>query len=384
MEIEFTPEQRRFRDELRTYLVRMMTDALTREVDGGFEGGGPEFRKAMRQMGRDGLLGLSWPKEYGGQERSAIEQFIFADEIQAVGFPLPFLTLNTIGPVLQRYGNEAQRRDFLPRILAGEVFFSVGYSEPDAGTDLASLKTRAVRDGDEWVITGQKMWTSLAEYADYIWLAARTDPAAEKHSGISMFLVPTAAKGFSFQPIRTVGGVTTNATFYDDVRVPAENLIGGENNGWRLITKQLNFERISLMTVGLLRRNLEAVTEWARSTIVDGHRVVDTPWVQQNLARIYAKVQVLRLMNWKQAWAAASGLPNMADSSSIKVYGSELSIEAYRAAGTLAKGSPGAVLQGKIESSYRNGLILTFGAGTNEIQRDIIAMAGMGLPHYMY
>ena len=391
MEIEFTPEQRRFRDELRTYLVRMMTDALTREVDGGFEGGGPEFRKAMRQMGRDGLLGLSWPKEYGGQERSAIEQFIFADEIQAVGFPLPFLTLNTIGPVLQRYGNEAQRRDFLPRILAGEVFFSVGYSEPDAGTDLASLKTRAVRDGDEWVITGQKMWTSLAEYADYIWLAARTDPAAEKHSGISMFLVPTAAKGFSFQPIRTVGGVTTNATFYDDVRVPAENLIGGENNGWRLITKQLNFERISLMTVGLLRHNLEAVTEWARSTIVDGHRVVDTPWVQQNLARIYAKVQVLRLMNWKQAWAAASGLPNMADSSSIKVYGSELSIEAYRAmlevtgaAGILAKGSPGAVLQGKIESSYRNGLILTFGAGTNEIQRDIIAMAGMGLPHYMY
>jgi 3-oxocholest-4-en-26-oyl-CoA dehydrogenase alpha subunit len=391
MELEFTPEQRRFRDELRAYLADMMTDALSREVDGGFEGGGPEFRKAMKQMGRDGLLGLSWPKEHGGQGRSAIEQFIFADEIQAVRFPLPFLTLNTIGPVLRKYGSESQRRFFLPRILAGDIFFSVGYSEPDAGTDLASLKTRAVRDGDEWVISGQKMWTSLAEYADYIWLAARTDPAAEKHSGISMFLVPTSAKGFSRQPIRTVGGVTTNATFYDDVRVPAENLIGGENNGWRLITKQLNFERISVMTVGLLRRNLEAVTEWARETRVDGHRVIDTPWVQQNLARIYAKVQVLRLMNWKQAWAAAKGLPNMADSSSIKVYGSELNIEAYRAmlevtgaAGILAKGSPGAVLQGRIESSYRNGLILTFGAGTNEIQRDIIAMAGMGLPHYKY
>lgn len=206
-----------------------------------------------------------------------------------------------------------------------------------------------------------------------------------------MFLVPTSAKGFSRQPIHTVGGVTTNATFYDDVRVPAENLIGGENNGWRLITKQLNYERISLMTVGLLRRNLEAATEWARATIVDGRRVIDTPWVQQNLARIYAKVQVLRLMNWKQAWAAAQGLPSMADSSSIKVYGSELNIEAYRAmlevtgaAGMLGKGSPGAVLHGKIESSYRNGLILTFGGGTNEIQRDIIAMAGMGLPHYKY
>lgn len=191
MELDFTLAERRFRDELRAYLARMMTPALVRETDGGFEGGGPEFRKAMRQMGRDGLLGINWPKAYGGQERSAIEQFIFADEIQAVRFPFPFLTLNTIGPVLQRYGTEAQRRFFLPRILAGEIFFSVGYSEPDAGTDLASLKTRAVRDGDEWVITGQKMWTSLAEYADYVWLAARTDPNAEKHSGISMFLVPT-------------------------------------------------------------------------------------------------------------------------------------------------------------------------------------------------
>jgi alkylation response protein AidB-like acyl-CoA dehydrogenase len=391
MELELSAEQRRFRDELRAYLTRMMTPALAREVDGGFEGGGPEFRKAMRQMGRDGLLGLNWPREYGGQERSAIEQFLFADEVQAVGFPLPFLTLNTIGPILQKYGSESQRRFFLPRILAGEIFFSVGYSEPDAGTDLASLKTRAVRDGDEWVINGQKMWTSLAEYADYVWLAARTDPEAEKHSGISMFLVPTSSPGFSRQPIRTVGGVTTNATFYDDVRVPAENLIGGENQGWRLITKQLNYERISLMTVGLLRRNLEAVTEWARTTPVDGRRVVDTPWVQHNLARIYAKVQVLRLMNWKQAWAAAAGFPNMADSSAIKVFGSELNLEAYRAmlevigaAGVLTRGSPGAVLQGRIESSYRNGLILTFGGGTNEIQRDIIAMAGMGMPHYRY
>ena len=391
MELDFTPAQRKFRDELRGYLADMMTDALVREVAGGFEGGGPEFRKAMQRMGKDGLLGISWPKEYGGQERSAIEQFIFADEIQAVGFPFPFLTLNTIGPILRKYGSEEQRRYFLPKILAGEIFFSVGYSEPSAGTDLASLTTKAVRDGDEWVINGQKMWTSLAEYADYIWLAARTDPAAEKHSGLSMFLVPTTSKGFSRQPIRTLGGVSTNATFYDDVRVPAENLIGGENNGWRLIVGQLNHERISLMTVGLLRRNLEAVTAWARQTRIDGQRVIDKPWVQQNLARLYAKVQVLRLMNWKQAWAATKGQPNMADSSSIKVFGSELSLEAYRAmlevtgvAGILGKGSPGAVLHGKIESSYRNGLILTFGAGTNEVQRDIIAMAGMGMPYEKY
>jgi 3-oxocholest-4-en-26-oyl-CoA dehydrogenase alpha subunit len=389
MEIDYTPEQRRFRDGLRAYFADMMTDALAGELSGAWEGGGPEFRKAMKRMGKDGLLGVSWPKQYGGQERSPVEQFLFADEVQASGFPFPFLTLNTVGPMLREHGTEAQSRYFCPRILAGEIFFAIGYSEPAAGTDLASLRTTAARDGDEWVINGQKMWTSLAEYADYVWLAARTDPAAKKHRGLSIFLVPTSAKGFSRQPIRTVGGVSTNATFYDEVRVPAENLIGGENNGWRLIVGQLNHERISLMTVGRMRRNLEAVTAWARTTPIDGGHVIDKPWVQQNLARVYAKLQVLRLMNWKQAWAAEKAQPAMADSSAIKVYGSELHMEAYRALlevlgapGIIAGGSPGAVLKGTIESSYRNGLILTFGGGTNEIQRDIIAMAGLGMPHY--
>ncbi len=389
MELDLTAEQRKFRDELRCYFGDMMTGALTTELSSGGEGGGPEFRRAMKQMGQDGLLGISWPKQYGGQERSAIEQFIFADEVQAIGFPLPFLTLSTVGPTLREYGTQEQSQYFCPKILAGEIFFAIGYSEPAAGTDLASLQTTAVRDGDEWVINGQKMWTSLAQYADYIWLAARTDPKAKKHRGLSIFLVPTTSKGYSRQVIRTVGGVSTNATFYDDVRVPAENLIGGEHNGWRLITGQLNHERISLTTVGMLRRSLEGVTEWARATQVDGQRVIDKPWVQHNLARVYAKMQVLRLMNWKQTWLAEKGQLQMAGSSAIKVYGSEFQIEAYRALmevlsaqGILAKGSPGAVLQGKIESSYRNGLILTFGGGTNEIQRDIIAMAGMGMPNY--
>jgi alkylation response protein AidB-like acyl-CoA dehydrogenase len=389
MQLDFTPEQRKFRDYLRTYFADMMTDALVDELSTTLEGGGPLFRKAMQQMGQDGLLGLSWPKKYGGQERSAMEQFVFADEVQAAGFPLPFLTLNTVGPTLREYGTEEQRKYFCPRILAGEIFFAIGYSEPGAGTDLASLQTSAVRDGDEWIINGQKMWTSLAGYSDYIWLAARTDPKAKKHRGLSIFLVPTASEGYSRQRIRTVGGVSTNATFYDDVRVSADHLIGGENNGWRLITGQLNHERISLMTVGRMRRDIASVTEWARETQVDGARVIDKEWVQQSLARVYAKAEVLRLMNWKQAWAAEKGQPQMADSSAIKVFGSELQIEAYRAlieilgaSGIVAKGSPGAALQGKMESSYRNGLILTFGGGTNEIQRDIIAMAGMGMPNY--
>lgn len=389
MEFDFTPAQQAFRDELRDYFAKLMSESLVKEFRSDTEGGGPLFRAAMKQMGRDGLLGVGWPREHGGQGRTPIEQFIFADEIQTAGFPLPFLTLNTVGPTLRHYGTDAQKAYFLPKILAGELFIAIGYSEPGAGTDLASLQTTAVRDGDEWVIHGQKMWTSLAGYSDYIWLAARTDPSKSKHRGLSMFMVPTTAAGYSRQAIRTVGGVTTNATFYDGVRVPADALIGGENNGWALITGQLNHERISLMSIGPIRRNLREITEWAKETRIDGARVVDKPWVRENLARVYAKVQTLRLMNWKQAWAAQAGQPNLADASAIKVYGSELNMEAYRllmeitnARAGLGPNSPGAVLQGRIESAYKNGLIVTFGGGANEVQRDIIAMAGMGLPHY--
>lgn len=389
MELDFSPEQTAFRDSLREYFATMMTPELIKELREDGEGGGPLFRAAMKQMGRDGLLGVGWPEEYGGQGRTAIEQFIFADEVQTAGFPLPFLTLNTVGPTIMQYGNAEQKADILPKVLKGEIFFAIGYSEPSAGTDLASLKTAAVKDGLEWVIKGQKMWTSLAGYADYIWLAARTDPQVPKHRGLSMFLIPTSAKGYSRQQIRTVGGVTTNATFYDDVRVADEMLIGGEGNGWSLITGQLNHERISLTSVGPIRRNFRDTVAWARETRVDGARVIDKPWVRHNLARIYSKIQVVRLMNWKQAWAAQEGEPHPASASAVKVFGSELNIEAYRAmleitngCGNIGGDSFGAVLQGRIESSYRNGLILTFGGGTNEVQRDIIAMAGMGLPHY--
>jgi alkylation response protein AidB-like acyl-CoA dehydrogenase len=389
MELDFSAEQKKFRDELRIYFEDMMDDALVAELRTEGEGGGPLFRAAMKRMGADGLLGVGWPAEYGGQGRTPMEQFIFADEVQAVGFPLPFLTLNTVGPTIMRYGTDEQKAEILPKVLAGEIFFAIGYSEPAAGTDLASLQTSAQRDGEEWVINGQKMWTSLAGYSDFIWLAARTDPDAPKHRGLSMFLVPTTSEGYSRQKIMTVGGVTTNATFYDGVRVPSDALIGGENNGWSLITGQLNHERISLTSVGPIRRSLRDVVEWARDTKVDGQRVIDKGWVRQNLARVYAKVQVVRLMNWKQAWAAQEGQPHPAMASACKVFGSELNIEAYRAMmeitsarANIGGDGQGAVLQGRIESGYRNCLILTFGGGTNEVQRDIVAMAGMGLPHY--
>ena len=389
MHLDFSPEQKTFRTDIRKYFDGMMTAELVEEIRGSGEGGGPLYQKALRQMGSDALLGVGWPKEYGGQGRSLIDQYIFADEVQRAGFPLPFLTLGTVGPTLMRYGTEEQKNWFLPRILRGELHIAIGYSEPDAGTDLASLKTSAVRIGEKWVINGQKMWTSLANYADFVWLAARTDPDVKKHRGISMFLVPTTAEGFKISPIMTVGGVRTNATFYDDVEVPLDALIGGENNGWSLITGQLNHERVSLSNVGPLHRLLGEVTEWARTAKRGSGKVIDQPWVQSNLAKCLAKIEVLRLMNWKQAWASTQGSLNPASSSTIKVFSSEFYIEGYRlllevlgSHATLLGDSPGAVLRGRVDSSYRNSLILTFGGGTNEVQRDIIAMAGMGLPHY--
>jgi alkylation response protein AidB-like acyl-CoA dehydrogenase len=387
MYIDYSPEQRALREELRAYFARMMTPELLQEISGS-EGGGPLYRKALRQMGADGWLGIGWPKEWGGQGRTPIEQFIFSDEVQRAGFPLPFLTLNTVGPTLARFGTEPQRQEFLPKILKGELHFAIGYSEPGAGTDLASLTTRAVRDGDDYVINGSKVFTSLADYADYIWLAARTNPDAPKHRGISMLMVSTRLPGFKLTPIWTMGGVRTNATYYENVRVPASCLVGKENEGWSLIVNQLNHERVSLSPYGSLAKLCEESRVWAQQTkLADGRRVIDQPFVRANLARAHAKLEVLKLMNWKQAWCMTRGSLQPADASATKVFATEFYVEAYRllleifgAAGALRAGSPDAVLRGRVERMYRTTLILTFGGGTNEVQREIIAAAGLQMP----
>ncbi|MGI9591797.1 MAG: acyl-CoA dehydrogenase family protein [Myxococcota bacterium] len=393
MRFELSEEQQTYRQKLRAYFDRVINprmDELRREMKQSREGGGPIFRSILEQMGADGYLGIGWPTEYGGQGRGPIEQYVFTEEVQRTGFPLPFLTLNTVGPTIRRFGSETQKADFLPKVLAGKLLFAIGYSEAEAGTDLAGLKTKAERDGDHWVINGAKMWTSLADHADYIWLAARTDPQAPKHKGISMFLVPTTSEGYKCVPITTIGGVRTNATFYENVRVPAENLIGGENLGWSLITGQLNEERVSLSNFAPIERLLGETVAWARETkLADGTRAIDRPFVRSNLARVHAKVRALKLLNFRLAWNAQHQTLHPADASAVKVYGSEFYVEAYNALlecfgvlGAVQDASPGAILRGRVESSYRNTLILTFGGGTNEVQRDIIAMTKLAMPHY--
>jgi len=387
MYIDLTPEQKKLKKELRAYFAEIVTDEVLDEIR-GTEGGGPLYTKALRKMGKDGWLGIGWPKAFGGQDRAPIEQFLFFDEVQRAGFPIPFLTLCTVGPTLIKYGTEEQKAKMLPPIVRGELHFAIGYSEPGAGTDLASLKTRAVRDGDDYIVNGQKVFTSLAEYADYVWLAVRTDPNAPKHKGISILMVDTKLPGFSLTPIHTIGGNRTNATFFDNVRVPASMLVGRENEGWRLITTQLNHERVALLAPGPILRFVEEVTAWAREAKeAGGKRVFDLPWVRENLARSEAHAHVLELLAWRQASSIEQGKLDPAESSTVKVFGSESFVKIFQwlleimgQPGYLKVGSPGALLRGRIEMYYRTALVLTFGGGTNEVQRDIIAMAGLGMP----
>jgi alkylation response protein AidB-like acyl-CoA dehydrogenase len=379
MHLAFTPEQTALATEMRAYFAALKDSVENEDTDES------TYTRYVRRMGSDGWLGIGWPEEYGGAARGPIDQMIFVEESHWAGVPLPLLTLNSVGPTLMALGTEQQKRDFLPRILAGEMHFAIGYTEPNAGTDLASLETRAVRDGDEYVVNGQKVFTSAIEHADYVWLAVRTDPELPKHKGLSVLLVPTDTPGFSWTPLRTMAGEFTSSTFYEDLRVPVGNLVGEENQGWKLITNQLNHERVAICPASGLLRSIHEVREWAQQThLADGRRIIDQEWVRTTLARVHARTELLKLMNWRIAADRALG---PAAASATKVFGTELALEVYQAlmeivgeTASLPEGALGAVLAGRLERNYRAQTIFTFGGGANEVQRDIIGMVGLGMP----
>jgi alkylation response protein AidB-like acyl-CoA dehydrogenase len=385
--IGYTEEQEQLRQELRSYYAKLLTPEVEEEL-GHSQGIGEGMKRVVRKMGEDGWLGVGWPKEWGGRGLTAIEQFVWFDESMRAGAPVPMLTINTVGPTIRQFGTDEQREFFVPKILKGELHFCIGYTEPGAGTDLAGLRTTAIRDGDEYVVNGQKIFTSLAGGADYIWLAARTDPDAKKHKGISMFVVPMDTPGLSIQPMSLLSEHDINQTYFDDMRIPASCLVGKENEGWGLITNQLNHERVTLCSSGVIERALADIQRWAQETkLADGRRVIDQEWVQVHLARVRSRLEFLRLMNWKVAWTATQGHLDVADASSIKVFGTEFYLESFRLMmevigerSYIKDGSPDSVLHSRLERSYRSMLILTFGGGTNEIQRDLIAMFGLGFP----
>ncbi len=387
MRIAYSEDQIRLRDRLRSYFADLITPEIRAQL-GSLEGG-TLYREIVKQMGADGWLGVGWPKKYGGLGRTWVEQQIWFDEARRAGAPIPFVTINTVGPALMRLGSEAQKKRFLPGILSGDLHFAIGYSEPDAGTDLASLSTTAVRDGDDYVVNGTKIFTSGADDADYIWLACRTDQDAPKHKGLSILILDTKLEGLSISPIHIINGGHTFMTYYENVRVPAEMLVGEENMGWKLITLQLNHERVGLAAFsnGAIRLLHEAI-DWARETEDEsGGRLADKPWVQMALAEAYCLLEAMKVTNWKMAWGLEAGEPDPAQSSAAKILATEGVIEVFRlllevlgSAGTLKEGSPGAVLHGHVEHEIRLATINTFGGGVNEVQRELVAMLGLGMP----
>ncbi|GHG40176.1 acyl-CoA dehydrogenase [Amycolatopsis bullii] len=380
MHVELTAAQRQLRAELREYFAGLISPGERRAMRR--ERHGPVFREIVRRMGRDGRLGVGWPVEYGGQGFGGIEQHLFVDEAARADVQLPSVTLQTVGPTLQEFGTDEQKSFFLPKILAGEIHFAIGYSEPEAGTDLASLRTTAVRDGDSYVVNGQKIFTTGGHDADYVWLAVRTAPDAPKHKGISILIVDTSDPGYSWTPIITCDGAHhVNATYYSDVRVPANRLVGQENAGWRLITTQLNHERVMLGPAGRIGGLYDRVRAWASA-----HGLLDLADVRAVLAEALAVTRVNELLNWQVAVSSASAPVGVADASATKVFSSEAIQrigrnleEVVGRHGDLSDPDT-AELAEWLDLTAKRNIVLTFGGGVSEIQRELIASIGLGLP----
>lgn len=438
MHLAPTARQERLRAALRSYFRELLPDGPVEDA--------AAQRAVLRRIGADGMLGLGWPTAYGGQGRGPDEQFVFFDEAYRAGAPVSMVTLNTVGPTLMKYGTQQQKDYFLPRILSGELVFAIGYTEPEAGTDLAALRTRAVKqpgavgatkgaensggatedaegtagatedapgaegtpkgaasisaatqdasgpggspENAHWLINGTKSFTSNAHRADWIWLACRTDPDAPKHRGISIILVPTDAPGFSWTPIKTVGGLTTTATYYDGIRVPAGNLVGEENGGWQLITNQLNHERVALAALGMQAEDaLDAALTYARTPDLEtGERPADRPWVRSRLAEAHARLAATRLLNWRLVDEVGAGTLSPGDASGVKFAGTESTVEVYRMcqevagdAALVRAGSPGVFGDGELERMNRAAQINTFGGGVSEVQRELVATMRLGM-----
>lgn len=389
MDFDLTPEQKQLEKDIKAYFEKYATLELHQEIDQFPEGEGPLCKEFVRKLGRDGWMGIGWPREYGGQGRSSIDQYIFLDI--AMGYyhiPIPMLALMTVGPTIMRVGTEEQKKKILPAILRGECVIAIAYTEPEAGTDLMALKTTAVRDGDHYVINGQKTFTSMGHTCDYYWLAVRTDPkAAKSYMGLSILLIDAKTPGITVEPIRTMSLLRLNHEFFENVRVSRESLIGEENKGAEYLFMQLAHERVGLVPHSFSLRAIKDAARWASQTRFNGKTVLDQPWVRGRLVDMALEAEVLKLLNYRVAWMLTRGELPMVESSMIKVFGSEhirratdVSLQVMGLYGQLQTGSKWVPARGRPEHVYRMQVLLTFGGGTNEVLRDMMAMMGLGLP----
>jgi len=386
MEFRFSPGARAFEAEVKAFLDDAWGPEMRRAAldhDDGYQ----QEREFRRKLAAKAWLTMSWPAEWGGHRRPYEEQYLFQEALNYVGAPHATVAVQQVGPTLMQFGTDQQKERFLPPIARGEVEFALGYTEPDSGTDLASLQLRAVRDGDDYVMNGIKRFTSAAHRAEYVWLAARTDPDAPKHRGISMFLVDLKTPGITVKPIWTLGGYRTNEVYWADVRVPAEALVGEENRGWYYAAHALDFERISIFTVAGVRAVFDALLGWARERGSGGRRPFDEPRTRTTLAGFKVEIEVLQQLSHRILGMVTRGQHPNYEASIVKIFSTEL-MQRLENAGTLlmgpygqlTPGEPRAPLGGRIEQGYRSAVMPTFGAGSNEVMRNIIATRGFGLP----
>lgn len=388
MDTRYSEEQIKLRKELRDYFTSIMTPEKLMTCIG--KEGGPVYREIIQQLGKDGMLTLGWPEEYGGKNYGAVEQMILFEEAWKTHTPFPLITLNSVAPSLMAFGTDEQKAEFLPRISRGEATFAVGYSEPGSGTDLASLKTKAEFDGENWVINGTKVWTSAGHDAEYIWLAARTSNEGKRPSdGITLFIVDTKDPGFSHAPIHTVAGVDTNMTYYENVKVSPDCIVGGLNKGWKVITSQLNHERIALAAMSVIaKKEFGYVVKLLAKPDADGKRKIDDPLVSAKIGEIYARLESQEVINLRMANMVDTNTVDVALASGAKVINTLEQIKVLRELMSLVGedaivqfASDDAIFDGHLEYDYRSAQIMTVGGGVLEVMRSMTASLGLGMPN---
>ncbi len=386
MEFTFSPEARAFEAEIHAFLDTEwgMDKRLAQRDHADSYDAERGFRKKLAERG---WLTMSWPTEFGGKRRPYEEQYLFQEALNYVGAPHATVAVQQVAPVLMQFGTDEQKERFLPPIAAGDVEFALGYTEPDSGTDLASLQLRATHDGDDYVMNGIKRFTSSAHRSEYVWLAARTDPDAPKHRGISMFLVDLKSPGITVKPIWTLGGYRTNEVYWDNVRVPRSALVGEENRGWYYAAHALDNERISIFTVSGVRAAFDGLLAWAKTPAAGGARPFDDEHVRHTLADFKVQLEVLQQLSYRILAMAKRGEHANHEASIVKIFSTEMMQRLMNAGtkmlglhGQLTPDDPRAPIGGRIEQGYRAAVMPTFGAGSNEVMRNIIATRGFGLP----
>ena len=388
MNYDFTSEQIAWRDEVRAFLrIHALPELVMESLESGNEGQGPHSQRFMQALRDKQWHALAWPKEYGGLEKDAIDTWIFIHELETAGVPMLPLTVTSVAPTIMRVGDDEQKAHWIPRIVAGEVDFALGYSEPDAGTDLASVQSTAELSGGEWVVNGQKMWTTMAHTGTHVWTAIRTEQDASRHRGLSMMIIPLDAPGVEIQPIWVWPGLRTNAVFFDDVRIPESYQIGTRGEGFYYAAMALNFERLSLGSIAMPHRVFRLVLEVIREARFDGRALRDDPWVRERVARIQVEIDAAKTLTLETAWAMQQGRVPTAEASMSKIYATELTqqisdlcTQILGLNGQLHFSEKSTLAQGWMQWLYRLSPMYAFGGGTNEVQRDIIGFMGLGLP----